>query len=156
MKSILEISQLSWLSQKLKREHKKIVLVGGCFDVIHPGHIIFLEKAKRAGDILIVLLESDQKIKLLKGINRPFFTQLDRVEVLSSIKFVDFVVLLPFISKDKEYDQLILKIKPDIIAATKNSSGNKHPIRAAKLVGAQLKYVTKIVGNYSTSRILNK
>lgn len=133
---------------------QKVVLVGGCFDIIHPGHVIFLEEARKAGDTLVVLLESDEKVKKLKGVKRPVHAQKERAKVLLSLKSVDHVVMLPKIEDEDSYNNLILKIKPDIIALTKGVD-NAHHIRAAKLVGAKIKYVTKVVGNHSTSRILN-
>lgn len=135
---------------------RKTVLVGGCFDVLHPGHVIFLEKAKQAGDILIVLLESDKKVRELKGVKRPVHTQKERALVLSSLRSVDKVIPLPYMKDEKSYDRLILKIKPDIIAATKGDSNIIHHQRAAKLSGAKIKIVTKVIGNHSTSNILER
>lgn len=135
---------------------KTTVLVGGCFDVLHPGHVIFLEKAKKAGDRLVVLLESDQKIKKIKGTNRPIHNQKERIQILKALKFVDVVVPLPYLETEKEYDALIQKIKPDIIAATKGDPENHHKKRSAQLCGAKLKLITKLIGNHSTSRILNR
>lgn len=133
---------------------KKVVLAGGCFDVLHPGHIVFLQKAKKLGNILIVLLESDEKIKQLKGQNRPFFKQRERAAVLKGIKFIDQIIMLPYMKSDEDYEKVIKKLKPDIIAATYGSFDNYHKARIAKIVGAELKYVTKIIGNYSTTNIL--
>lgn len=155
MGTILNISRISGLSKKLKVGKKKIVLVGGCFDVLHPGHIIFLQKAKEAGDVLIVLLESDEKIKKIKGINRPVHTQIERALVLSAFKVVDYIIPLPNLHDEKNYDQIILKIKPDIIATTLGIEDTHHQ-RSAKLVRAKLKYVSKIVGDYSTTKILSR
>lgn len=132
----------------------KKVLVGGCFDVLHPGHVIFLEKAKKLGDRLVVLLESDQKVRLLKGVNRPVHTQKDRAKILKALRFVDQVISLPFIQDEKEYDQIIKKINPHVIAATRGYGDTSNHKRTAKLVGAKLVYVTNIYGNYSSSRIL--
>ena len=134
---------------------KKVVLVGGCFDVIHPGHIIFLSKAKKLGDELVVLLESDENIKRLKGVNRPVHNQKERADVLRALKFVDKVILLPNMQSNEDYEKIIKKIKPDFIAATKGVLGSEHKERIAKLVGAKMKYVTKIIGSYSSSGILN-
>lgn len=133
---------------------KRVVLAGGCFDVLHPGHVIFLEKAKRAGDRLIVLLESDEKIKEIKGVNRPVHSQKERALVLKALKFVDEVILLPYMATEKEYDAVIQKIKPDIIAVTFGDPQIHHKIRSAKLVGAKLKYVTRLTGNHSTTKVL--
>ncbi|TSC86259.1 MAG: glycerol-3-phosphate cytidyltransferase TagD [Microgenomates group bacterium Gr01-1014_7] len=134
---------------------KKIVLVGGCFDVLHPGHVIFLEKAKEEGDFLMVLLEPDQKVKKLKGIKRPVHSQKERAKVLLALKSVDQVVMLPNIETEKEYNDIIKKIKPDVIAATKGDKNARFHKRSANLAGAKFKYVTNIIGDYSTSRILN-
>ena len=131
-----------------------VVLVGGCFDVLHPGHIIFLEKAKKAGDRLIVLLESDEKIKKIKGVNRPVHNQKERVLVLEALKFVDKVIQLPYLENEKDYDEIVEKINPDIIATTSADPQIHHKKRTARLVGAKLKYVTKRIGNYSTSKLL--
>lgn len=154
MADIISVNQISTFSQN-QRKSGEIVLVGGCFDVLHPGHVIFLEKAKQEGDLLIVLLESDEKIKLLKGIDRPVHAQIDRAKILSALQSVDYVVLLPFMETDLAYDTLVRQIKPDIIAVTEGEE-YQHQERAAKLTGAELKFVTKIIGNYSTSRILNR
>lgn len=134
--------------------NKKVVLVGGCFDVLHPGHLIFLQKAKKAGDTLVVLLESDEKIKKLKGLNRPVHTQKERAIVLKALKFVDRVIMLPNMKNDSDYQRLIKKIRPDIIAATEGSTDNHLKKRAAQLVGAKFIYVTKMIGNHSSSQIL--
>lgn len=135
---------------------KKIVLVGGCFDILHPGHVLFLQKAKRLGGKLIVLLESDKKVKILKGPNRPIHTQKDRAKVLLALNCVDQVINLPYISEQSQYDKLIAKIKPDIIASTKGNLDNHHKQRSAKLVGAQLKIVMSVKSNYSTSKIVDQ
>lgn len=152
MSSILKVSEISKWRRSIKGS---ICLVGGCFDILHPGHIIFLEKAKRVGDILVVLLESDQKIKKIKGSNRPIHTQKERAKILSALRYVDFVLMLPFMENIKDYDELILKIKPDVIAVAKGGQDTHHQ-RSAKLVGAKLKYVTRMVKNYSTSQILSQ
>lgn len=155
MAEIISISKIGSLSDKLKKQGKVVVLAGGCFDVLHPGHVIFLEKAKKAGDILIVLLESDEKIKTLKGINRPIHSQAERAKVLSALRSVDLVVLLPFMESDSAYDALIRQIKPDIIAATSKSKNAHHYQRTAQLVGAKLKFVTKAIDGYSTSSLIS-
>jgi len=161
MQQVLSIEQITRLNH-LKAKGKTLVLVGGCFDVLHPGHTIFLQKAKEAGDILIVLLESDQKIRKLKGlpagrqgVKRPVHNQIERTQVLLALKSVDEVIPLKFMETEKEYDEIVLKIKPDIIATTAGHPNAHHYQRTAKLVGAKLKYVTKMVGDYSSTKILN-
>lgn len=134
---------------------KKIVLVGGCFDILHPGHIVFLEKSKQVGDKLVVMLESDEKIKKIKGENRPIHNQKARALVLKALKFVDEVILLPNLKTEKEYDKVIKKIKPDIIAVTFGDPDIRYKKRSAKLVGAKLKFVVRRLKNYATSNLLD-
>ncbi len=154
MAEVISLKNLSSLIKDLQGKGSK-VLVGGCFDVLHPGHVIFLEKAKKAGNYLIVLLESDQKVKALKGVSRPVHSQKERAQVLSALSFIDYIVLLPFMRSDREYDNLIAKIRPDIIAATKGDKNASYHQRSAKQVGASFKFVTNMIGDHSTSGILN-
>ena len=139
----------------MSKYKQTVVLVGGCFDILHPGHIIFLEKAKKLADKLIVLLESDEKVRKLKGSKRPINPQKDRAKVLLALKSVDQVINLPFMDKSIQYDRLISRIKPDIIATTTGSPDYHYKERAAKLVGAKLKTISE-VKNYSTSKIVSQ
>lgn len=156
MKKILQVSKIQQLKKFLIRQKKKVVLAGGCFDILHPGHIVFLEKAKKQGDILVVLLESDEKIKKLKGLNRPVHNQGERALILSAVEFVDFIITLPMLSKDEEYDFIVRKIAPNIIATTQGDKFLGHKKRAALLTGAKVKVVTKMLGSYSSSSILKR
>ncbi len=139
---------------KKGRSHKSIVLVGGCFDVLHVGHIVFLEKAKKLGNKLVVLLESDENIKKNKGINRPINNQENRAKMLMSLRMVDKVIKLPEMKTDEDYVTLVKSIKPSVIAVT---SGDKRLVQKkeeAKLVGAKLVTVTKLIPHQSTSRVI--
>ncbi len=156
MGRVIPTNKLSDLAKNFKKTGQSVVLVGGCFDVLHPGHVIFLEKAKKAGDVLVVLLESDQRVKKLKGIKRPVHNQKERSKVLLALKSVDYVLPLPNIEGEQDFDEIIGKIKPNIIAATYGDPNIYYHQRSAKRCGAKIKYVTPIIGNHSTSRILNK
>ena len=125
------------------------VLVGGCFDVLHYGHVSFLKKAKALGDYLVVLLESDARIKKLKGPSRPFHNQLQRKEILESLKFVDEVILTKDEMTDQDYENLIIKINPQIIAIEEGKKTKTH----ASLVNAKVVGIDKVEG-YSTSQLL--
>ncbi len=155
MEKVISVGNLAALVKNIKKQGKKIVLAGGCFDILHPGHVIFLEKAKAAGDILIILLESDKKAKELKGVNRPIQTQKIRAKALSVLETVDYVVTLPFLRSETAYDKVIQEIRPDIIALTIGYERAYHHKRVAKLTGAKLKYVTKRIDSYSTSQLLD-
>lgn len=155
MTAILQLNNISKTVAKIKDQKKKIVLIGGCFDILHIGHIRFIEKAKQQGDILIVLLESDRKIQQTKGIHRPIHSQKERAEMLASIQGVDYIILLPYISQNIRYDQLVQAIQPDIIATTQGDNGLVHKQRQAKEVGAKLAIVNKRIEHISTSAIFN-
>ena len=92
-------------------KNKKIVFTNGCFDIIHAGHVKYLEEAKRHGDILVVGVNSDESIRRLKGKSRPINTLVDRIEVLTALSSVDYVI--PF-EEDTPYD-LIKEINPDVL-----------------------------------------
>jgi FAD synthetase len=139
---------------KSENKKNKIVLVGGCFDILHSGHIIFLKKAKKLGDELIVLLESDENIKEKKGKNRPINNQKNRSLVLSNLKIVDEVIKLPFLKNDKDYFKIIEKIKPDFIAVSQNDENLEKKKKQAKIIGAKVVKVTKLIPYQSTSRVI--
>lgn len=136
----------------LRKSGKSIVLVGGCFDIVHVGHIKFLEEAKRHADILIVLLESDEKVKKIKGNSRPLFTAIERAKVLSSINFVDCVVVLPYTKKDTDYEKIIAQIRPSVIAATEHDPHIAKKRNHAARVNAKLVIIPHI-NTHSTSTL---
>jgi len=140
------------IANKLRAKNLKIVLVGGCFDILHIGHITFLEKAKKQGDILFTLVESDEHIRELKGSKRPLNTQNDRATLLSHLDIVDYVVLLP---QTTDYDHLVKQIKPAIIATTAGDSNRIHKERQAKQISAKVVDVTSEISNQSTTRLIN-
>ena len=153
MNRIIDTKKAIKISKKLKREGKKIILAGGCFDILHIGHIRFLEKAKKRGDVLFILLENDKSVKKIKGDDRPINTQEERAVVLSSLKPVDYVVNLSEMNSNSDYDKLIINLKPDVIATTKKSKQIIHNIRQAKLVDAELALVVNRISNRSTTRL---
>src|SRR3989338_7164381 len=132
MKKTIGVAQASSISKKIKSSGKRIVLAGGCFDILHIGHITFLEKAKKEGDVLMVLLESDESIRKSKGGNRPINTMEDRARILAALKSVDIVVKLPHMGSDKEYDDLIEKIQPAVLASAIGDRAIDHKKRQAK------------------------
>ena len=107
---VVEIKNIIPLIKDLKKQGLKIVTTNGCFDILHVGHIRYLQKTKTFADYSIVLLNSDISVKKIKGENRPINSELDRAEVLDSLKFVDYVVLF-----DEESPKFLLdEIKPDV------------------------------------------
>lgn len=151
MRKILSVKQAIKVSKKLKG--KNIVVAGGVFDIFHIGHIKFLEKAKKEGDFLFVLLESDKSVRKLKGQKRPINKQRDRAKVLSTLEVVDFIVNLKGILKNEDYDRIVEQISPKVLAVTDGDPNMIHKIRQAKLTGAKVKIVLRRLKNKSTTRL---
>lgn len=151
MAKIISLQEITSIINSFQKNNS-IVLVGGCFDILHIGHIIFLKEAKKMGNLLLVLLESDEKVKKLKGSNRPYFPQKDRAEVLASINAVDYVILLPPLDIDEDYNNLILQIKPKIIAVTANDRLISKKEKQAKMVGGEIRIIPYLA-TLSSSRL---
>jgi rfaE bifunctional protein nucleotidyltransferase chain/domain len=149
---IISRQKLLSLIQKLKTEGKRIIFTNGCFDILHPGHIDYLKKTKELGDILIVGINSDESIKKIKQQNRPINKLLDRMIVLNSIKYVDYVV--PF---DEETPENLIKIiKPDVL--TKGGDWNKKDVVGSDFVKSYGGKVAIIpyIKDKSTTNIIKK
>lgn len=158
-KRILSIKRAIKISQELKKQNKRIVLAGGCFDIIHLGHIKFLEAAKKQADILFLLLESDETIHKFKGSNRPINTQAIRAKILAALTNIDYIILLPTGFTNSSYDAIIRKLKPEIIATTKGDPNRNHKERQAKFINARVIDVVEHIHNQSSSKLadlLNK
>jgi FAD synthetase len=133
-------------------EDKKIVLVGGCFDILHFGHMHFLQKAKEAGDYLVVALEPDERISQSK-FRSPSHTQEERAYNLLALRFVDKVILLPMLNGFDDYKKLVQSIKPNIIAVTADDPHVKNKEKQAECVNATCLIVTERIGTFSSSAI---
>jgi D-glycero-beta-D-manno-heptose 1-phosphate adenylyltransferase len=101
---------LEEIIKQIKSDGKKIIFTNGVFDILHPGHVQYLEEAKKFGDVLILGLNSDISVKKLKGSSRPINNWNSRALVLSGLESVDYLVKM----EDDTPIQLIQKIKPDI------------------------------------------
>jgi len=103
-------------------EGQKVVLVTGVFDLLHDEHRLFLQKAKAAGDILIVALESDVRVRQLKGAGRPVWDEEKRRQEIAALAFVDGVFVLPEeFSRPDHHEQLISEVRPAILAVSSHS-----------------------------------
>ena len=154
MDKILTTKQSIELSSKLHKQHKRIVLAGGCFDLLHIGHITFLEKAKKQGDVLIIMLESDAAITASKGKNRPINSQEIRAKILAALSVVDFIILLEPNMSDSDYSTLVFSVKPAIIATTAGDVNRFHKERQAKQIDANVVDVTPQIADKSTTKLV--
>jgi len=92
-KKTVAFSRVKALASRLRAKGKRIVFTNGCFDILHAGHVKYLQKARSLGDILILGLNSDRSVRKIKGPSRPIVCQKDRVEVIASLDSVDYVVV---------------------------------------------------------------
>ena len=153
MRKILNVKEAIRIAKKLRSKNKTIVLAGGFFDILHLGHIKFLEKAKKYGDYLFLLLEDDKKAKEEKGEKRPINLQKDRAKILSTLQSVDYIAMLNNMTNNDCYDKIITQIAPGIIAATNPDPYINHKKRQAKLVQGKVVYVIRRIRNYSTTKL---
>lgn len=129
------------------------VLVGGCFDVLHYGHIRFLEEAKKLGKKLVVLLESDEFIRRNKK-REPVHNQNQRAEILAALHSVDLVVLIPLLQNDDAYFHVVEVLRPAVIAVTAGDKLLSVKQKQAAAVGGIVKEALNPLPEFSSSRII--
>lgn len=136
----------------LKSQNKKIVFTNGCFDIIHRGHIEYLNEAKNLGDTLVIGLNSDKSVRKLKGSDRPIINQNDRAFILLNLKSVDYVIVF---EEDTPYE-LIKSVRPDFLV--KGGDWKEEDIVGSDILkeygGKTISL--KFVDSYSTTNIINK
>lgn len=145
---IKTFEQIEKISQNYQKHNKKVVFTNGCFDILHVGHVKYLEEAKSYGDVLILGLNSDMSVKRLKGDTRPINTQDDRAYILASLECVDYVVVF---DEDTPYE-LIKVVKPDILV-----KGGDY--KDKEVVGSDIAKEVRLVefvDGKSTTNIINK
>lgn len=149
---IISASALGRMVKRLKQNGKRIVFTNGCFDILHYGHIKYLQDARSKGDYLVVAVNSDSSIRKIKAKNRPVIAQADRLKTVAALASVDFVVLF---NADNPLN-LIKALKPDILI--KGADWNKQKIIGADFVtsyGGKVLTVNLVKGR-STSALIEK
>ncbi|NWF55423.1 MAG: D-glycero-beta-D-manno-heptose 1-phosphate adenylyltransferase [Syntrophaceae bacterium] len=149
-KKIKNIKEIKSIVGRLKGLKKKVVFTNGCFDILHVGHIRYLKKARSLGDILVVGLNTDRSVREIKGEKRPIVPQDERAEVLSTLEFVDYVVLFD----DPDPLSLIKEIKPNLLV--KGADWTKDKIIGRDVVeraGGRVARVPLVPGASSTGVI---
>ena len=151
-KKIINIKELKDIVEKLKKESKKIVTTNGVFDILHIGHIRYLQEAKKLGDILIVAINSDSSTKKLKGPKRPLNNENDRAEALAALECVDYVTIF----NEEDPIKILGQIKPNI-----HAKGGDYDISqiiekdAVEKNNGKVVLISK-VGGYSTTDFINR
>lgn len=147
-----ELSRVEALVSSARQAGKKVVFTNGCFDLLHPGHVTLLNYAKTYGDLLIVGMNSDASVRILKGENRPICNENDRSDMLACLSCVDMVVIFD----DTTPLKLIEAIQPDVLV--KGADYKDKQIVGAELVKARGGKVAfcPLVKDYSTTKIIEK
>lgn len=108
---VLPLNQLQIERERLRQAGKKVVFTNGCFDLLHPGHVRYLQQARALGDALIVALNSDRSVRELKGDKRPILTEAERSEVMAALACVDFVTVFD----EPTPREIISALLPDVL-----------------------------------------
>ena len=147
---LVQRENLGALIKELRQKNKTIVVTNGCFDILHVGHVRYLEKTKSFADVLIVLLNSDKSVKSIKGPTRPINNENDRAEVLSALKSVDYVVLFDEDSPRNLLDEM----KPDVY--TKGADYTMETLPEADIMkknGTKVEFIEFVKGKSTTGII---
>ena len=138
--------------RKLRARGRKLVFTNGCFDILHVGHVDYLSKARRLGDLLVIGLNTDSSVRKVKGKNRPINKESDRAKVLAALSSVDYVTLF----SESTPEKLIMKLKPDVLV--KGGDWKVKDIVGGDFVmknGGKVKNIPYIKG-YSTTSIIER
>jgi rfaE bifunctional protein nucleotidyltransferase chain/domain len=149
---LIDSTKIENFCAELCKNGRKIVFTNGCFDILHAGHVRYLNKAKSFGDCLVLGLNTDHSVRRLKGENRPINNELDRAEVVGALKSVDYVVLFD----EPTAEVLISKVKPAVYV--KGGDYTLATLPEAKIVqsyGGKVELVNLVQGR-STSNVIEK
>jgi len=154
LKTLLELSRII---VRLKKKGLRIVLANGCFDLIHAGHVRYLEGARRHGDVLVVALNSDASVRRLKGRGRPVLSELERAEILSAFSPVDYITIF----SEPNVERILLALKPHVHAKGSDYTRATVPERAtvrsyggtiAIAGGPKIRNASDIIGRIASRR----
>lgn len=152
LSKIVELKNLVQIVNAMRQSSRRIVFTNGCFDIIHVGHLRYLNAARSEGDILIVGLNSDASVRMIKSKNRPILPQHQRAEVLAGLACVDYVTLFD----DPDPLKLIMALKPDVLV--KGADWKEAEIIGADVVKSRGGRVVRVdlVPDISTSQIIQR
>lgn len=141
---------------QLRQQKQKIILVTGVFDLLHQEHMSFLQKAKAVGDFLVVGVESDVRVRKMKGEGRPVQPEQVRRHVVQTFPYVDEAFILPqSFSSPQEHEELIAFIKPNILAISSHSDHQDNKRALMEKYGGSLQIVHEHNPNISTTMTLS-
>jgi D-glycero-beta-D-manno-heptose 1-phosphate adenylyltransferase len=151
---VVEFEKLSDRGEKLRATGKKIVATNGCFDLLHVGHVRYLQAARALGDFLAVGLNGDRSVRELKGTGRPITTESDRAEILAALECVDLVTIFPEIRATK----FLAAVRPAVYVKGGDYSSetlDEEESAILKEIGAEIRIIPFETG-YSTSGLIDE
>jgi len=152
MGQIVSLDELLKIRRRLKEGGRRVVFTNGCFDILHRGHVEYLQKAKAMGDVLIVGLNTDPSVRRLKGANRPIIEHDDRAHVLAALAAVDYVCSF----EDDTPKKLIDALVPDILVKGADWAVSDVVGREAVEAAGGTVQTIEFLPNRSTSRIIDR
>lgn len=150
MGTVIDRKNIAQLVRELQSTSKTVVATNGCFDILHVGHVRYLQETKKFADYSVVLLNSDNSVKALKGESRPINTQKDRAEILCALSCVDYVVLFDETSPKSLLDE----IKPDVY--TKGADYTMETLPEADIMiknNTKVEFIKFVEGKSTTNTI---
>lgn len=152
LSKIVELKELVQIVNTVRQSGRRIVFTNGCFDIIHVGHLRYLNAARSEGDMLVVGLNSDTSVRMIKSENRPIVPQAQRAEILAGLACVDYIILFD----DPDPLNLIMDLKPDILV--KGADWKEEEIIGADVVKALGGRVVRVemAPDISTSQIIRR
>ncbi len=150
MGQVLRRENIASFIQSLQKSGKTVVATNGCFDILHVGHVRYLQKTKSFADYSVVLLNSDKSVRSIKGSSRPINNEQDRAEILCALSCVDYVVMF---DEDSPRD-LLDEIKPDVY--TKGADYTMETLPEADIMlknGTKVEFITFVQGKSTTKTI---
>ncbi|MDE6916830.1 MAG: D-glycero-beta-D-manno-heptose 1-phosphate adenylyltransferase [Lachnospiraceae bacterium] len=149
---IITQKQLGEEIQRARQQGKTVVSTSGCFDILHAGHVTYLEEAKARGDILVVLLNADSSVRALKGSTRPIVPEMERAVVIAGLESVDYVCIF----SEQTPCALIDSLQPDVVIKGGDYAGKQIPeMDSVAAYGGRVEYVD-VVDGCSTTNIVEK
>ncbi len=151
---ILTLAELAQRAEELRAQGRKLVLTNGCFDLLHVGHVRYLQQAAELGDALAVAVNGDESVRALKGPGRPLNGADDRAEVLAALECVDFVTIFPAMRAT----EVIEAVRPGIYVKGGDytlESLDAEEVAALKKAGAEIKTLPLVPGK-STTRLIER
>ncbi len=150
MSAVLPLDDLGEKSAALRAEGRRLVLTNGCFDILHAGHVDYLERAKSLGDLLVVALNSDRSVRELKGPSSPVNSEADRARVISALRVVDYVVVFDSLRAT----EVIRSLQPAVYTKGGDYTPdtlNPEELAALREAGADIRILPLVPGRSTTA-----